>query len=196
MTRTKSAHEHERPVVRGNGRGEAEMLRKLVLVAVACATSVVMFAGPASALTKVRYQAELSDHVAFTGFCDFTVYSTDTGTAPMITETYDEEGNLVRVDVTPQGWVQTTLEGNGNSVTVNNTGPVTILFEADGTLTVYQRGPSLTGDQGLITGVAFLTHTYGRVVTTGVPNASTGLTDFTSVVWIGNVTDLCAALAA
>src|SRR4051812_12156832 len=102
MTRTKSVHKHERPVVRGSGRGEAEMLRKLVLVAVACATSVVIFAGPASALTKVRYQAELSDHVAFTGFCDFTVYSTDTGTAPMITETYDAEGNLVRVDVTPR----------------------------------------------------------------------------------------------
>jgi hypothetical protein len=170
------------------------MLRKAVWIAAASAVLVMMAAGPAAALTKVRYDAQLGDHVAFTGFCDFTVYATDTGTAPKITETYDDEGNLVRIDVTPQGWVMTTIEGNGNSVTVNNTGPVTILIGADGTLTVYQRGPSLTGDQGLITGVAFLTHTYGRVVTTGVPNATTGLTDFTSVIWLGDVTDLCAAL--
>jgi hypothetical protein len=175
-------------------RGRGNMPRKAALVAAAAAVLVTIVAGPAAALTKVRYDAQLADHVALPGFCDFTVSVTDTGTAPRITETYDAEGNLIRIDITPQGWVMTTIEGNGNSVAVNNTGPVTILFAEDGTMTVYQRGPSLTGDQGLITGVAFLTHTYGRVVTTGVPNASTGLTDFTSVVWLGNVRDLCAAL--
>lgn len=145
---------------------------------------------------RVRYSTELAQNVVMTGFCDFTVHVTDTGTPFTAVETYDAEGTLVRIDFLPSGPFYTTYEANGNTVTVHNSGPVTLIFNDDGTITAYQRGQSVTGDQGLVTDAAFLTHTTGRVVTIGTFNETTGHVDFSSVTWLGNVTDLCEALAA
>jgi hypothetical protein len=171
------------------------MVRKLTAISVL--SLLVLAAAPADAaeVEKVRYPASLSDHATLTGFCDFPVTVTDTGTPPLITETWIN-GELVRIDITPRGVIYTTLEANGNAFTANNSGPVTIIFNSDGSLTVYQRGPSWTADQGVITGVAFFHQSFGRIVTTGVPNATTGFVDFTSVITVGLVTDVCQVLAA
>jgi hypothetical protein len=160
------------------------------------AALLVMGAAPSSAtdIEQVRYRATLADHVALPGMCDFTVYATDTGTAPMITETY-VDGELVRIDITPRGTVYTTLEANGNSFTQLNSGPVTLILNPDGMITVYQRGPSYSADQGVITGEPFFTQYFGRGETTAVFNPDTGLFDFASVEIVGNTTDVCEALA-
>jgi hypothetical protein len=165
-------------------------------IAAVAAALVTLVAAPASAkdVQKVRYPATLGDHVALPGMCDFTVYATDTGTPPMITETW-VDGNLVRMDITPRGTVYTTLEANGNTYTQLNNGPVTLIFNDDGTITVYQRGASYTADQGLITGDAFFWQYFGRGVTTAVPNPDTGFVDFIDVSIVGHVTDVCDVLA-
>jgi hypothetical protein len=167
-----------------------------VLAVICLAGSLLMVATPSSAadVEKVRYRATLNDHLALSGMCDFTVYVTDTGTAPMITETW-VDGDLVRVDVTPKGPVYTTIEANGNSITELNSGPVTYIFNADGSVTAYQRGPSYSSDQGVITGVAFFLQYFGRGEITAVFNPDTGFFDFSSVDIVGNTTDVCAQLA-
>src|SRR3954454_10778874 len=62
---------------------------------------------------------------------------------------------------------------------VINSGPVTITFNDDGTLTIVQRGQNVSGDQGVLTGSPFLIHESGRLVTVAQPNQS-GLLDFIS----------------
>jgi hypothetical protein len=167
-----------------------------VLSVICLAGTLLLVATPSSAadVQKVRYSATLGDHVALSGFCDFTVYATDTGTAPMITETW-VDGDLVRVDITPRGPVYTTLEANGNSVTKLNNGPVTYIFNPDGSITAYQRGPSWSADQGVLTGDAFFVQFFGRGEITAVFNSDTGFFDFSSVDIVGNTTDVCAQLA-
>jgi hypothetical protein len=170
------------------------MARGLAVIACASLIAIVAASAQARDVQKVRYRATLGDHVALSGFCDFTVYATDTGTPPRVTETW-VDGNLVRVDITPMGAVSTTLEANGTSFTAVNSGPVTYIFNDDGSITGYQRGPSWSADQGLLTGDAFFTQFYGRGVITAIPNPDTGFVDFASVSIVGNRTDICATLA-
>ena len=172
-------------------------MSRVVVVLSFVAVLIVQGAAASSAaeIQKVRYPASLNDHLALPGFCDFTVYATDTGTPPMVTETW-VDGELVRIDITPRGAVYTTLEANGNSYTALNNGPVTLIPNADGSLTVYQRGASFTSDQGVITGDAFFVQYFGRGVTTSVFDPVTGFFDFADVEIVGNVTDVCATLSS
>lgn len=146
---------------------------------------------------KVREPLTLFDHQALAGFCDFTVTETDRvrgNAVPIQTLRFDAEGNLTRVDI-HGGGVSSTFEANGKSITVNNSGPVTVIFNEDGSVTVYQRGQSTSADQGLITGEPFFIHQSGTLVTIAVFNPQTGFFDYTSQVRNGVTTDLCAALS-
>jgi hypothetical protein len=91
--------------------------------------------------------------------------------------------------------VYTTLEANGNSITELNSGPVTYIFNPDGSITAYQRGPSYSVDQGVITGDAFSVQYFGCGEITAVSHVDTGSFDFSSVDIVGNTTDVCARLA-
>ena len=66
----------------------------------------------------------------------------------------------------------------------------------DGTDLVILRGRSFAADQGEITGEPFFALTAGRAVVVSRFNPQTGFNDFLSFDAVGNVTDLCAELAA
>ena len=153
---------------------------------------VLLSAGPASALTKIREPLPLFDHVELTGFCEFPIVATDAG-GQTSTTVLDAEGNLVRIQT--HGPLFTTFEANGNSVTVNNSGPVTIIPNEDGTLTIYQRGQSVGADQGVLTGEPFLIHQSGRLVSVVEIDPVSGFANFRSQTRLGVTTDLCELLA-
>ena len=138
-----------------------------------------------------------SSPMLLTGFCPFPVQTNDRVDGAPTRETvfFDKNGNVSRV--VDKGSVISTLTNvdTGASITVRNSGSITVTFNQDGTITLTQTGPDITGDQGIITGRPFLTLTKGRVVATGVPDPTTGFVDFSSVTMTGRVTDLCAALS-
>jgi hypothetical protein len=68
--------------------------------------------------------------------------------------------------------------------------------QPDGTDLVVIRGTSFVADQGLLTGDSYFHLTRGHVVVVSVFDPETGFNDFLSASAVGNVTDLCAALAA
>jgi hypothetical protein len=171
-------------------------LRALSVVLVLSASALFVGASPASALTKVRSPLALAtDPVVVEGFCSFPVTYQDISGSGTQTLVFDADGNLVRIDLHLHG-VFSRFSANGNTVTVNNTGPVSIFPQPDGTDLVILRGPSFAADQGLITGEAFFSLTTGRVVIVSVFNPDTGFNDFLSIAAVGPVADLCAALAA
>jgi hypothetical protein len=170
------------------------MRAKTFLVATVVVGVVGVTAGTASALTKIRSTATLSDHAVMTGFCAFPITVTDNGSAPTVVETLDAKGDLLRIDIRPHGLVETTIEANGRSVTLNNTGPVTIAFNTDGTVTITQRGQSVTGDTGDLTSTPLVRHTSGRVVGQAVVDPATGGLLFRSLTFSGSTFDVCAAL--
>ena len=167
---------------------------KRLLVPLIVGVSVVAFsAGPAAALTKERTELPLSDQTALTGFCPFTIIATDEG--KVFQDVFlDAEGNLVMIKIYSPG-LKSTFEANGKSVTVQNSGPITITIDENGVFTAEQRGQSVSFDQGLITGDPYVLHVSGRITTHAVANALTGYVDFIDSTRIGVVTDICALLA-
>jgi hypothetical protein len=170
------------------------MRRNAFIVGALVVAVVGLTAGPAAALTKIRSTATLSDHFVLSGFCAFPVTATDIGTPPTVVETLDANGDLLRIDILPHGPLHTTFEANGLSVTVNNNGPITIAFKADGTVTITQRGQSVTGDTGDLTAAPLLRHTSGRVLGPSVIDPDTGGFLFQSLTFAGSTLDICAAL--
>ena len=157
---------------------------------------LVSAAVPASANAPVRTFLTTSP-MTLQGFCPFPVHTQDRVKGAPVRETdfFDHAGNLIRV--VQQGSLITTVTNldTGKSVTVRNSGTTRVSFNSDGSITLRQTGWDITGDQGVLTGHAFLTATAGRVVAVGVPDSATGFIDFTSVHQTGNVIDLCAALS-
>lgn len=129
------------------------------------------------------------------GFCPFPVTYQDIKGSGTTTLVFDADGNLVRIDLHPHG-VISQVSANGHTFTFNNSGPVSIFPQPDGTDLVILRGNSFEADQGLITGEPFFTLTAGRVVVTSVFNTETGFNDFISMSGAGKVTDVCQRLAA
>jgi hypothetical protein len=166
-------------------------MKRTSMLGVLVSAVILLSAGPASALTKIREALPLFDHVTLTGFCVFPVVATDAGGQTAVT-VLDAEGNLVRIEI--HGSLFTTFEANGNSVTVNNSGPVTIVPNEDGSLTIYQRGQSVGADQGVITGEPFLIHQSGRLVSIVEIDPVSGFANFRSQTRLGVTTDLCALL--
>jgi hypothetical protein len=172
---------------------------KTRLVSAALVTTAMVLAGalttPAQALTRQREPVPLTTNMLLAGFCAFPVLANDVAGGETQTLVFDKQGNLLRVEIRGHLVSRFTNTETGKSVTVNNSGPVTITFLDDGTVELVQRGPSISGDQGLITGQPFLIYHTGRMVSVGVPNPDTGLLDFVSQQRRGHTTDLCAVLA-
>lgn len=182
------------------GRKEAvpkgESMRRALLLLVLSSSLLLLAAAPAQALTKVRSPlALLTEPTVVEGFCPFPVTYQDIQGSGTQTLTFDADGNLVRIDLQPHG-VISQVSANGNTITFNNSGPVSIFPQPDGTDLVVLRGRSFEADQGLLTGDAYFHLTAGRVVVVSVFNPATGFNDFLSTSGVGLVTDLCAALAA
>ncbi len=156
---------------------------------------VLLSAAPAQALTKVREPLPTLDDLLLPGFCEFDVIANDIAGGQTQTLVFDDDGNLLRIDIRGHLVSQLTNAETGESVTVNNSGPVTIFPQDDGSLRVVQTGQSVAGDMGLITGDAFLVHHTGRIASIFVPNPQTGFVDAVSQTRTGHTTDLCAALS-
>jgi len=155
---------------------------------------VSMTASAASALTKVRSDVPLvTDPIVFSGFCPFPVTYQDLAGSGTQTLTFDEEGNLVRIDV--RAHVVSRFTANGNTITFNNSGTLTVVPQPDGTDLVTLHGHSWNADQGLLTGDPFMAIATGRVVILSVYNPATGYNDFLWIEQNGRELDVCAALA-
>jgi hypothetical protein len=147
------------------------MRNRLAGVVLVSALLLLVTASPASALTKVRSPLALTtDPVVIGGFCPFPI-------------TYQDISG-------------SRFSANGNTVVANNSGPVSVFPQPDGTDRVILRGRSFAADQGLITGEPFFALTAGRAIVVSRFNPQTGFNDFLSFDPVGNVTDLCDALAA
>ena len=171
-------------------------MRRSILLVVVSVSVLLLGATPASALTKVRSPLALTTEPAVVkGFCPFPVTYQDISGSGTTTLVFDADGNLIRIDIHPHG-VMSQLSANGNTFTFNNSGPVSVFPQPDGTDLVAVRGTSFVADQGLLTGDAFFYLTAGRVVVVSVFNPDTGFNDFVSISASGLVTDICAALAA
>jgi hypothetical protein len=169
---------------------------KLVMVAASVVSVALLGTSPASALTKVRSPMGLTtEPVVIEGFCPFPVTYQDVRGSGTQTLVFDSDGNLVRIDLHPHGIIS-QASANGNTVTFNNSGPISIFPQEDGTDLVFVRGTSFVADQGLETGDAFFHLTAGKVLIISRFNEGTGFNDFLSTTEFGRVTDLCAALAA
>jgi hypothetical protein len=172
------------------------MRRSILLTAVISVAVLLLAAAPANALTKVRSPLGLlTEPTVVEGFCPFPVTYQDIRGSGTQTLVFDAEGDLVRIDVHPHG-VISEVTANGNTVTFNNSGPLSIFPQPDGTDVVIIRGRSFEADQGLLTGDPYFHLTAGRVVVVSVFNPETGFNDFLSTSGVGLVTDLCAELAA
>jgi hypothetical protein len=175
--------------------GRIMMRRSIVLVVSMAAAALLFAATPASALTKVRSPLTLTtEPTVMEGFCPFPVTYQDVRGSGTQTLVFDADGNLVRIDIQPHGIIS-ELSANGNTVTFNNSGPISVFPQPDGTDLVIVRGGSFVADQGLVTGDPFFHLTTGRVVVVSVFDPDTGFNDFLSVVSTGHATDLCEALA-
>jgi hypothetical protein len=171
------------------------MRRTSVLATILAAAVLVIGAVPASALTKVRSPLTLTTSpTVIEGFCEFPVTYQDLRGSATQTLTFDDAGDLVRIDIQPHG-VISQLSANGHTVTFNNSGPITVFPQPDGTDLVFVRGRSYVADQGILTGDPFFRLTAGRVVVVSVFDPQTGFNDFLTVSGVGLETDLCAALA-
>lgn len=169
----------------------------MILVATASAAlAVPLLASPAHAQTKERSPLPPADGLVLTGVCDFPVRYTDVRGHATQTLVLDDDGDLQRIEIRSPGLrSELTNVETGESVTVNNSGPVTIVPQADGSFHVVQRGQSVTIDQGNITGVPLLLHGTGRIEITSVASSVPGVVDFTSQQRRGRTTDLCEVLA-
>ena len=168
---------------------------KGLIAVIAGIAAVVLVGAPAQALTKTRTPIPPGD-VDLTGFCAFTVHAHDLVAHEVETDTFDADGNLVRIDIHGHLVSQFTNVDTGKTVTFNNSGPITITFNTDGSINLVQRGQSISGDQGVITGHPFLIHNTGRLVTRAVSDPHTGFSDFISQSRTGHTQDVCALLAS
>jgi len=172
------------------------MRRSALLTVILSGAVLLLAAAPASALTKVRSPLGLlTEPTVVEGFCPFPVTYQDISGSGTQTLVFDADGNLVRIDIHPHG-VISQVSANGNTVTFNNSGPVSIFPQADGTDRVIIRGRSFEADQGLLTDDPYFHLTAGRVIVVSVFNPDTGFNDFVSTSGVGLVTDLCAELAS
>ena len=172
-------------------------MRRLFPLTVVISVAVLLLAAaPASALTKVRSPLTLlTEPTVVEGFCPFPVTYQDIRGSGTQTLVFDADSDLVRIDIRPHG-VISQVSANGNTVTFNNSGPLSIFPQPDGTDIVVIRGRSFEADQGLLTGDPYFHLTAGRVIVVSVFNPETGFNDFLSTSGVGLVTDLCAELAA
>ena len=149
----------------------------------------------ASASTKVRSAIGLvTEPIVYTTFCPFPVTYQDLSGGGTQTLTFDDEGNLVRIFV--QAHVISQFSANGNTITFNNSGTLTVVPQPDGTDLVTLNGHSWNADEGLLTGERFMELDIGRVVILSRFNPETGFNDFLGIDRSGQTVDLCAALAA
>ena len=157
------------------------------------ATVVVTSAVPALALTKVRSDVPLAtEPIVFEGFCEFPITYEDITGALTQTLTFDGE-DLLRIDV--RGHLISQFSANGETVTFNNSGTLTVIPQSDGTDLVTLNGHSWNADQGLITDEPFMAIAIGHVVILSVFNPDTNFNDFFFIETSGISTDVCGALA-
>jgi hypothetical protein len=156
---------------------------------------VVLATGAAaSAVTKERSPIQLvTEPIVYTTFCPFPVTYQDLSGSGTQTLVFDDEGNLVRIFV--HAHVISQFSANGNTLTFNNSGTLTVVPQPDGTDLVTLNGHSWNADEGLLTGERFMQINIGRVVILSRFNPDTGFNDF---LWIdnrGQSLDVCDALA-
>ena len=171
---------------------------KASLFATASMMSVVALlatAPSASALTKERSSIQLvTEPIVYSTFCPFPVTYQDLSGGGTQTLTFDDEGNLVRIFI--HAHVISQFSANGETITFNNSGTLTVVPQADGTDLVTLNGHSWNADEGLLTGEPFMEIDTGRVVILSRFNPDTGFNDFLWIENRGQSLDVCAALAA
>ena len=123
------------------------MRNRVAGVVLVSALLLLVGASPASALTKVRSPLALTTNpVELEGFCPFPITYQDISGSGITTLVFDAEGNLVRIDIHPHG-VFSRFSANGNTVVANNSGPVSVFPQPDGTDLVILRGRSFAADR-------------------------------------------------
>jgi hypothetical protein len=164
-------------------------------VMVLTAVGILASAPAASALTKVRSDAPLAtEPVVMEGFCPFPVIWQDVSGNQTQTLTFDDEGNLLQIDV--RGTLTSQLSANGQTFTFFTAGALTVIPQPDGTDLVTLNGRSWNTDQGSITDEPFMATAIGHVVIVSVFNPDTGFNDFFFIETNGASTDICATLSA
>ena len=168
---------------------------KVGAIILSSVVAVLATAPSASALTKVRTPLQLAtEPTVYTTFCPFPVTYQDLSGSGTQTLTFDDEGNLVRIFV--QAHVISQFSANGNTITFNNSGTLTVVPQPDGTDLVTLNGHSWNADEGLLTDERFMELDIGRVVILSRFNPQTGFNDFLWIERSGQTVDLCSALAA
>ena len=170
---------------RGSFLATAALMTVVVLLATAPA---------ASALTKERSPIQLvTEPIVFSTFCPFPVTYQDLSGGGTQTLTFDDEGNLVRIFI--HAHVISQFSANGETITFNNSGTLTVVPQPDGTDLVTLNGHNWNADEGLLTGERFMEIDTGRVVILSRFNPDTGFNDFLWIENRGQSLDVCAALA-
>lgn len=170
-------------------------VRRLVAFIALVGVIFVPSAAPAQALMPERFKPGLNPDFTVEGVCDFPVLLHDVVNNGVVTDFFDQEGNLLRESVSGLLVEQMTrLDSQGNpvrSITRNISGPGTFTFDEDGT-TLVATGPwlfpFLPGDlAGQSDGIIWLTE--GRFVWR-LEDAGATLISQT-----GTYQDVCALLA-
>lgn len=164
------------------------------VVTLLTAGAVLVSAAPASALTKVRSDIPLVAPMVMEGFCPFPVSVQDLSGRLKQTLTFNDDGELLRIDV--RGQFTTQFAANGETLTFHSAGALIVVPQPDGTDLVTLNGRSWNSDQGLRTVESFMATAVGHVVILSVFNPDTGFNDFLFIETNGISTDICAALAA
>jgi hypothetical protein len=148
-------------------------------VMVLTAVGLLASAPAASALTKVRSDAPLAtEPVLMKGFCPFPVTWQDLSGNQTQTLTFDDEGNLLEIDV--RGTLTSQLSANGKTFTFFTAGALTVVPQPDGTDLVTLNGRSWNADQGSITDELFMATAVGHVIIRSAFNPDTGVNDFST----------------
>jgi hypothetical protein len=126
-------------------RGGVTVRRLVVFIAVV-GVIFVPSAVPAQALMPERSKPGPNPDFTVEGVCDFPVLLHDVANNGVVTDFFDQEGNLLRESVSGLLVVQMTrLDSQGNpvrSITRDISGPGTFTFDEDGT-TLVATGPWL-----------------------------------------------------
>jgi hypothetical protein len=107
-------------------------MRRLVGVFVLAVSVLLATAAPASALKPFRFQPGPNPDILLEGVCDFPVLGHDVVNKLVVTDFFDQEGNLVRETGTGQIVEQVTNLETGKSIVRNISGPGTFTFDETG----------------------------------------------------------------
>jgi hypothetical protein len=157
---------------------------------VVAAALILSAAAPASADEPLREPLPAEDFV-LSGSCDFDVFVDVVENKEFITTYFDDDGNPTRQIVTGRFVVELTNLETGESIVYEISGPVFFSFSEDGSVDIVLGGRSLLFFfPGEVEDLPLLFVNSGQVTLHIGPQGN-----IVSVDQVGEVTDVCAALA-